>query len=39
LDNVPENVHASPLAERLEEVCALDLDQPDVELPRGFGRD
>jgi hypothetical protein len=27
------------LAERLEEVCSLDLDQLDIDLPRGFGRD
>jgi hypothetical protein len=27
------------LAERLEEVCSLDLDQLDIALPRGFGRD
>jgi hypothetical protein len=39
LDNLPENLQGSPLAEKLEAVCALDLDEFEVELPRGFGRD
>ena len=39
LDNLPESLQSTPLAEKLEEVCSLDLDQLDVELPRGFGRD
>jgi hypothetical protein len=39
LDNLPESLQSSSLAEKLEEVCALDLDQLDVDLPRGFGRD
>jgi hypothetical protein len=38
-DTLPDNLHASSLAEKLEEVCSLDLDQLDVDLPRGFGRD
>ena len=39
LDNLPESLQASVLAEKLEEVCAPDIDQLDVELPLGFGRD
>jgi hypothetical protein len=39
LENLPESLQATPLAEKLEEVCALDLDQLDIDLPRGFGRD
>ena len=39
LDNLPENLQSTPLAEKLEEVCSLDLEQFDVDLPRGFGRD
>ena len=39
LDNLPENLQGSPLAEKLEAVCALDLDELEVELPLGFGRD
>jgi hypothetical protein len=39
LDNLPESLQGSTLAERLEEVCALDLDALDIDLPRGFGRD
>lgn len=39
LDNLPESLQSSVLAEKLEEVCALDIDQLDVELPLGFGRD
>jgi hypothetical protein len=39
LDNLPEALHDSPVAEKLEEVCALDLDQLEIDLPRGFGRD
>jgi hypothetical protein len=37
--NLPESLQGSILAEKLEEVCALDLDAPDIDLPRGFGRD
>ena len=39
LDNLPENLQSTALAEKLDEVCSLDLDQLDVDLPRGFGRD
>jgi hypothetical protein len=39
LENLPEPLHDSPTAELLETICALDLDELDVDLPRGFGRD
>jgi hypothetical protein len=39
LDNLPESLQGSILAEKLEEVCAIGLDALDVGLPRGFGRD
>jgi hypothetical protein len=39
LDNLPENLQDSPLAEKLEAVCALDLEELEVDLPLGFGRD
>ena len=40
LDNLPASLQESALAEKLEQVCALDLDLLEsVELPRGFGRD
>jgi hypothetical protein len=39
LDNLPESLQSSALAEKLEEVCTLDLDALDIDLPRGFGRD
>jgi hypothetical protein len=39
LDNLPESLQDSPVAEQLEALCALDLDELAVELPRGFGRD
>ena len=38
-DGLPESLADSRTAERLEEVCELDLDVLDVVLPRGFGRD
>jgi hypothetical protein len=38
LDNLPESLQGSTLAEKLGEVCALDLDTLDIDLPRGFGR-
>ena len=38
-DGLPESLADSRTAERLEEVCGLDLDVLDVVLPRGFGRD
>ena len=39
LDNLPESLQGSPLAEKLEVVCALDLEALEVDLPLGFGRD
>jgi hypothetical protein len=40
LDKLPDAFRESPLAEKLEEVCRLDLQAfEDVELPRGWGRD
>lgn len=39
VDNLPESLQGSTLAEKLEEVCTLDLDALDIDLPRGFGRD
>jgi hypothetical protein len=39
LDNLPESLQASALAEKLEDVCSVDIDALDVELPLGFGRD
>jgi hypothetical protein len=39
LDNLPASLQSTALAENLEEVCSLDLDQLDIHLPRGFGRD
>ena len=38
-DQLPEALAESRTAERLDEVCDVDLDALDVELPRGFGRD
>ena len=38
-DQLPESLAESRTAELLEEVCGLDIDELDVELPRGFGRD
>ena len=39
LDNLPESLQSSALAEKLEEVCGVDIDSLDVELPLGFGLD
>lgn len=39
LDNLPESLQDSVVAEKLEAVCALDIDELDIELPLGFGRD
>lgn len=40
LDNLPDDLRVSAVAEKLEAVCALDLnDLESVEPPRGFGRD
>ena len=47
-DNLPENLQSSPVAEKLEEICQLDLEFENIEildeasavdLPLGFGRD
>lgn len=46
-DNLPENLRQSPVGEKLEAVCDLDLDSAttvldeaeNMELPMGFGRD
>jgi hypothetical protein len=38
-DNLTESLQGSTLAEKLEEVCALDLDALDIGSLRGFGRD
>ena len=39
LDNLPESLQSSALAEKLEEVCNVDIDSLDIELPLGFDRD
>lgn len=39
LDNLPESLQDSTLAEKLQAVCDLDIDELDVDLPKGFGRD
>ncbi|MCY4505617.1 MAG: hypothetical protein OXG35_01450, partial [Acidobacteria bacterium] len=39
LDGLPESLAGSRTAELLEGVVAVDRDDVDVELPRGFGRD
>ena len=40
LDNLPDNLQASMLAERLEAICEYDFgDLETLEPPRGFGRD
>jgi hypothetical protein len=39
LDNLPESLQGSSTAEMLETICELNLDELDIELPRGFGRD
>ena len=38
-DNLPESLEDSATAELLDAVIAVDLDQLDIELPKGFGRD
>lgn len=46
-DNLPENLQSSPVGEKLDAVCDLDLDgaldtlseAEGVDLPLGFGRD
>lgn len=39
LESLPENLQDSALAEKLQAIVELDLDDLDLELPRGFGRD
>ena len=39
LDALPESLHDSPTGQRLQEICELDVEEFDVEPPRGFGRD
>ena len=40
LDNLPDNLQETVLAERLAEICAYDFgDLEALEPPRGFGRD
>ena len=40
LDALPENLQESATAERLSEICELDLEEiATLEPPRGFGRD
>jgi len=46
-DNLPESLQSSPVGEKLEEVCGLDIegaldmvsDAEGIDLPLGFGRD
>ena len=38
-DGLPESLADSRTADLLNAVCDVDLDNLDVELPRGFGRD
>ena len=40
LDNLPDAFQESALAQKLEAICELDLDElASVEPPRGYGRD
>ena len=40
LDNLPDSLRESPVGEKLEEVCNLDLESLAMQdLPRGWGRD
>jgi hypothetical protein len=40
LENLPDSWRESPVAQKLEEVCNLDLEPlANVDLPRGWGRD
>jgi hypothetical protein len=40
LENLPEYLEGTALAEKLQAVCELDLEElVDMELPLGFGRD
>ena len=39
-DNLPENLQDTALAQKLEAVCELDIEEiAHIELPLGFGRD
>ena len=38
-EGMPDSMSDSKTAVLLDEVCELDLDVLDVDLPRGFGRD
>jgi hypothetical protein len=39
-DNLPANLEGSQLAEKLQAVCELDLEELQaIDLPRGYGRD
>ena len=35
----PQSLQDSELAAKLQQVCELDLDELDIDLPKGFGRD
>ena len=39
LEAIPDGLEASPTAERLEEICEVDLSGLDVDPPLGYGRD
>ena len=40
LDNLPDNLQSSAVAEQLEAICDMDVEAlQEVEPPRGFGRD
>jgi hypothetical protein len=40
LDHLPDSLRESPVGQKLEEVCGLDLESSaTIELPRGWGRD
>jgi hypothetical protein len=39
LERLPETLQDSALAEKLQEVCDLDLSELDIDLPIGYGRD
>lgn len=40
LDNLPANFEGSPLAEKLQAICEIDLEElQTIDPPRGYGRD
>jgi hypothetical protein len=40
LDNLPESLQDSPVGEKLEAICSLDLEElVDIDLPLGWGKD